>query len=160
MSTPTNDLPQDTRNTVIGILNDRLADAIDLGRHAKQAHWNIKGPHFIALHELFDQVHAHANDYVDLIAERVTTLGGKAEGDIATVAAKSTLPKYPSDIVAGSDHVDALSASLATFAAQARAAIDETDNLGDAVSADILTEVTRGIDTDLWMVSAHNQATS
>jgi len=72
-----NDLPVNTRTKVIDLLNARLADAIDLGAQTKHAHWNVKGPNFIALHELFDKVAEHVEDYVDTIAERVTSLGGR-----------------------------------------------------------------------------------
>src|SRR6059058_239065 len=110
-----NDLPESTRGQVIDLLNQRLADAIDLQLQSKQAHWNVKGPQFIALHKLFDEIHAAADEYVDLLAERIVQLGGVAEGVTAIVAERSELPQYPINISSGEEHVWALSNALASF---------------------------------------------
>ena len=152
-----NDLPEGVRVKVVQLLNERLADCIDLQTQTKQAHWNVKGPHFIALHELFDQVNAAVEDYVDEIAERAVQLGGVAEGTARIVARRSTLAEYP-PAVDGRSHVEALSSALAAFGQSARKAIDEADKLGDRDTADIFTEVSRGIDKWLWFVEAHLQA--
>ncbi|HLM60429.1 MAG TPA: DNA starvation/stationary phase protection protein Dps [Pyrinomonadaceae bacterium] len=153
-----NDITKENREKVIGLLNSRLADAIDLKTQAKQAHWNVKGPHFIGLHELFDQVSTAVEEHVDLIAERVTALGGTALGTARVVAQNSSLAEYPLEIFDGSAHVDALSTAMADFNKRVRQNIDEADKLDDAVSADVLTEVSREIDKLLWFVEAHNQA--
>src|SRR5258707_14235270 len=102
-----NSLPQSIRLQSVGLLNRNLASAIDLERQAKQAHWNVKGPNFIALHELFDKVAEGAEEFIDLLAERVTALGGTAEGRLQAVTGQSALPSYPGDIVSGWEHVDA-----------------------------------------------------
>src|SRR6201987_4138549 len=117
-----NDLPSNVRVEVSELLNARLADAIDLGAQSKHAHWNVKGPNFIALHELFDKVAESVEDQIDTIAERITALGGRAQGTIASVARRSTLKPYPEDITEGLEHVDALSAVVADYAARVRAA--------------------------------------
>src|SRR5437868_9806929 len=109
-----NDLPETTRRQMIDLCNARLADAIDLQTQTKQAHWNVKGPHFIALHELFDSVAGEVLGFVDDVAERITALGGTAEGTIAAVSQKSKLPAYSLTITSGRDHVEALSTALAT----------------------------------------------
>jgi starvation-inducible DNA-binding protein len=153
-----NDLPAATRTQVIELLNARLADAIDLNTQAKHAHWNVKGPHFIALHELFDQVAENIEEHVDTIAERVTALGGVAQGTLAAVARATSLRPYPEDISEGLAHVDALSAALAAFGARARAAIDEATNLRDADTADLFTGVSRDVDKYLWFLEAHLHA--
>lgn len=153
-----NDLPKETREKMIATLNSRLADASDLKSQAKQAHWNVKGMSFIALHELFDQVATQAEEYTDLIAERVTILGGTALGTVRVAASNSTLSEYPLEITDGADHVDALSSALADFGKKVRANIDEADDLGDMDTADLFTEVSRGIDKLLWFVEAHIQA--
>src|ERR1700751_5137122 len=127
-----NDLPVNTRTRVIELLNARLADAIDLGTQSKYAHWNVKGPNFIALHELFDKVAESIEDQIDTIAERITALGGRAHGTIASVARRTTLKPYPEDIAEGLAHVDALSAALADYAAKIRAAIETAARMGDA----------------------------
>ena len=152
------DLSKDKREKLIEILNTRLADAADLKSQAKQAHWNVKGMSFIALHELFDQVATNVEGYVDTIAERVTTLGGTAMGTVRVAAEKSTLQQYPLEITDGADHVDALSTALADFGKKVRENIDEADELGDADTADIFTEISRNIDKDLWFVEAHIQS--
>ena len=153
-----NDLPEATRAKVIDLLNGRLADSIDLMLQAKQAHWNVKGPNFIALHELFDEIADKAEDYVDLIAERVTQLGGIAEGTLPAVARRSTLAEYSLTLADGKDHVEALATALAAVGRLVRRAIDESDEWGDRDTADLFTEVSRGIDKQLWFVEAHLQS--
>jgi starvation-inducible DNA-binding protein len=153
-----NDLPVKTRTAVCQILNDRLSDLIDLKLRTKQAHWNVKGPEFFQLHELFDAIAAVLEPLIDETAERVTALGGVAEGTVSAVGKRSSLPAYPLDIFAGPDHVEALSASFAIVAKATRKSIDECDELGDADSADLLTEASREIDKQLWFLEAHLQA--
>ena len=152
-----NDLPKSTRMEVIGIVNQRLADVIDLQIQLKQAHWNVKGPHFIGLHELFDKIAEDVENYVDMIAERVVQLGGIAEGTVRTAAARSRLEEYPLNIADGAAHVEAVARALSTFGREARMTIDETARLDDADTADLFTEVSRGIDKWLWFVEAHTQ---
>src|ERR1700719_4405922 len=120
-----NDLSEATRAKVIGLLNARLADCTDLQTQTKQAHWNIKGPNFIALHELFDKINEEVQDYVDDIAERAVQLGGVAEGTARTVAKRSSLAEYPAKAVDGRSHVEALSSALAAFGKAARQAITQ-----------------------------------
>ena len=153
-----NDIPLKTRVELIALLNQRLADAIDLQLQMKQAHWNVKGPHFIGLHELFDKIDEAVEEYVDLIAERAVQLGGVAEGTIRLAAEHSRLPEYPLEISDGSAHVEAVSRALSTFGESARRTIDEADELGDADTSDMFTEISRGIDKWLWFVEAHSQA--
>src|SRR6266568_220288 len=150
-----NDLPESARGQVIDLLNERLADAIDLETQTKQAHWNVKGPQFIALHKLFDEISEAVEEYVDLLAERVVQLGGVAEGTARTVAERSELPEYPLTISTGEEHVWALSNALASFGERIRRAIDETDDLGDDDGTDICTQISRGVDKWLWFVEAH-----
>lgn len=153
-----NDLPADARKKLIDLLNARLADAIDLATQVKQAHWNVKGPSFIALHKLFDEVRDSVDEAVDEIAERAVMLGGTALGTARVVAKASTLKEYPLQIVDGLDHVNALSDALAAFGKNIRAAIDEADKLGDKDTADLFTGVSREADKYLWFVEAHVQA--
>lgn len=152
------DLPQDKREELVAILNQRLADASDLKSQAKQAHWNVKGMNFIALHELFDQVSTSVETHIDDIAERITTLGGTAMGTIRVAAQNSSLSEYPLEITDGTAHVDALSTALADFGKKVRADIDKSDELGDADTADLFTGISREIDKLLWFVEAHIQA--
>ena len=151
-----NDLPAATRARVAELLNARLADCIDLQTQCKQAHWNVKGPSFIALHKLFDDINEDVEEYVDLLAERVVQLGGVAEGTARMVAARTTLEDYPL-VTGGEAHVDALSSALAAFGGVTRKAIDQVDELDDADTVDILTEISRGVDKWLWFVEAHLQ---
>ena len=153
-----NDLSKQTRNKVIDLLNARLADASDLKSQAKQAHWNVKGIHFFQLHELFDQVATAVEAHTDLIAERVTALGGTAMGTIRMAAKNSSLSEYPLEITDGTAHVDALSTALADFGKNVRKNIDQATDLGDADTADLFTEISREIDKLLWFVEAHIQA--
>lgn len=152
------DINSEKREQIVEILNARLADAIDLQAQSKQAHWNVKGMSFIALHELFDQAATEVDGYVDMIAERVTILGGTAEGTIRVASEKSTLPQYPLEITDGRDHVDALSTAFATFGKNVRQNINDIGEIGDADTEDLFTEVSRGVDKMLWFIEAHIQS--
>jgi starvation-inducible DNA-binding protein len=153
-----NDLPAATREKVISLLNQNLADSIDLGLIAKQAHWNVKGPSFIALHELFDKVAEEVEEAIDTIAERITALGGVAEGTVQVVGKRTRLSPYPLDISKGRDHVAKLADAIAAVGKSARAAIDESSKLGDLDTADLFTGISRELDKQLWFVEAHLQA--
>jgi len=153
-----NSLPVTSRSQLIALLNKRLADCLDLQLQAKVAHWNVKGPSFIGLHQLFDTIHGSLVEYADLIAERAVQLGGTAQGTARLVAMRSGLDEYPTDLAVERHHVEAMSGALATFGAAARRAIDEAAHLGDAGTADLFTEISRGIDKSLWLVEAHLQS--
>ena len=157
MNPTKNDLPSLKRVAVIKLLNEALADLIDLQLQSKQAHWNVKGPHFIGLHELFDSVSGEVLGFIDLVAERAVALGGTAEGTVEIVGKRSKLNAYPIDITSGRDHVDALSNALAAAGKSIRAAIDTSNEHGDADTADIFTEISRDLDQKLWFVEAHLQ---
>jgi starvation-inducible DNA-binding protein len=150
-----NDLPEATRRKSIELCNVRLADAIDLQTQCKYAHWNVKGPHFIALHELFDKINEDVEHYVDLIAERSVQLGGSADGTARMAVKRSSLAEYSTSSASGQDHAEALASVLASFGKLARRAVDESNEVNDADTADIFTEISRGVDKWLWMVEAH-----
>jgi starvation-inducible DNA-binding protein len=152
-----NDLPEDARSSLIDLLEARLADAIDLQTQMKQAHWNVKGPTFISLHELFDKINEEVEEYVDLIAERAVQLGGMVHGTARQVASRSTLSEFPA-ARDGRQHVEAVTTALAAFGKGVRTAIDQSDGLGDKDTADLFTEISRGVDKWLWFVEAHHQA--
>src|SRR5581483_400365 len=133
-----NSLPEAVRAQAVDLLNRHLACAVDLKAQAKQAHWNVKGSDFIALHELFDKVADEAEGFVDLIAERITAL-----------------PPYPTNIFSGPDHLDSLSTALSLFGKSVREAIDTAAGFGDADTADLFTEISRETDKQLWFVEAH-----
>ena len=147
-----NDLSEATRVKAIELLNARLADCKDLETQTKQAHWNVKGPNFIGLHELFDKINEDVEDYVDEIAERAVQLGGVAEGTARVVAKRSSLPEYPLNAADGHSHVEALSSALAAFGKSARKAIEQANELGDLDTSDLFTQVSRGVDKWLWFV--------
>jgi starvation-inducible DNA-binding protein len=155
MNATRNDLPEETRQAMVTLLNYRLADALDLYLQTKQAHWNVKGPSFIALHELFDSVAEHVEAQSDTLAERAVALGGVAEGTLQAVSERSTLAAYDRALVSGMGHVRALSDALAAYGKAIRAAIAAADEVGDADTADLFTEVSREVDKDLWFVEAH-----
>lgn len=153
-----NDLPTDVRSRMIALLNQQLADTFDLLSQTKQAHWNVKGPRFIALHEMFDDFAEGLEGYVDEIAERVTALGGYAMGTLRMAAKASSLPEYPTDVIGDMDHVRALAERYAALAASTRRAIDTAAEAGDQDTADLFTEVSRSLDKWLWFLEAHLQA--
>jgi len=154
--TPTkHGLDAETRQSVIELLNARLADVIDLELQAKQAHWNVKGPNFIGLHELFDQLAGAAAGYKDEIAERAVMLGGVAVGTSQAVVERTTLPPYPATAQDWKTHVDCVSSALSKFGTALRQAIEDADELEDAVTADLFTAITHGVDKYLWFVESH-----
>lgn len=152
-----NNLSSNAKTVSLGVLNARLADAIDLALLTKQAHWNIKGPQFIALHEMIDGFRTEIDTHVDTIAERVVQLGGTALGTSQAVTGASTLAPYPTDIYTSKDHLAALIERYAKVASTVRVAVDETDDAGDADTADIFTAFSRALDKALWFLEAHVQ---
>ena len=150
-------LPAGVRGEMIDLLNARLADTLDLYSQTKQAHWNVKGPEFYQLHLLFDEHAGHADGWTDLIAERVAILGGYANGTVRMAASNSSLDEFPADITESMEYVEAVAARWATYANAIREAIDEADKAGDATTADLLTEISRQADMDLWFQEAHLQ---
>lgn len=157
MPTTRNDLPDNARKAMIALLNARLVDAIDLRLAVKQAHWNVKGPNFIALHELFDQIQARVDAFVDEIAERGVALGGVVAGTTQVVAKGASLEPYPANLSDENEHLKALADRIAAFGKLARAAIDAADEAGDKDTADLFTGVSRQMDKDLWFIEAHLQ---
>ena len=151
-------IPADSRAKINKVLNQHLADSFDLMSQAKQAHWNVKGSDFWQLHKLFDEVAERAAEWVDEFAERITALGGYANGTVRMAAATSTLTEFPTEITESMDYVRAVADRLAAFTNSARAAIDQTDKLGDADTADLFTEVSRCADKYLYFLEAHLQS--
>jgi starvation-inducible DNA-binding protein len=154
-----NDISPNRRSELNALMNQRLASAVDLQMQMKQAHWNVKGPSFIGLHELFDKVARSVESYVDMIAERIVQLGGIAQGTVRVSAALSLLEEYPLAIADGMAHVGAVAKALATFGHEARGTINEATQLDDADTADLFTEISRGLDQWLGFIEAHSQAT-
>ena len=152
-----NDLKSNTRDEVIAVLNQHLACTFDLMSQTKQAHWNVKGPQFIGLHKLFDELAEGIEPYVDMLAERITALGGVALGTVRMAASTTLLEEYPSDITQGMTHVNMLVQRYGALAKMIRAAIEKTDELGDADTADMLTDLSRDLDKWLWFLEAHTQ---
>jgi starvation-inducible DNA-binding protein len=152
------DLDSETREQVITLLNQQLADTFDLYSQTKQAHWNVKGAQFFQLHELFDKLATETLVYVDDIAERVTTLGGTALGTARMSSSGSRLTEYPVKVIGSQESVEALVERYAALAASTRAAIDASDDLNDADTADLFTGISRGLDKSLWFLEAHLQA--
>jgi starvation-inducible DNA-binding protein len=152
-----NDLKSNAKKTAIELLNANLAEAIDLALATKQAHWNLKGPQFIAVHEMLDGFRTQLDGHADTMAERVVQLGGTALGTTQTVAKTSTLPPYPTDIYAIKDHLAALIERYGAVANRLRRSIDQAAEAGDADTADIFTAASRDLDKALWFLEAHVQ---
>ncbi|MCX6967160.1 MAG: DNA starvation/stationary phase protection protein Dps [Verrucomicrobia bacterium] len=155
---PTNiDLPPQMRERIIELLNAQLADTADLYSQTKQAHWNVKGPHFMQLHLLFDQLAEELFPWIDTIAERATALGGMAAGTVRMAGSTSRLPEWPLHVVEGMASVEELVERYAELAASTREAIKSAMDLGDADTADLFTNQSRGLDKSLWFLQAHLQ---
>ncbi|MBX3381618.1 MAG: DNA starvation/stationary phase protection protein Dps [Phycisphaeraceae bacterium] len=151
-----NTLSKKIKSDSIDLLQARLADSLDAYSHAKQAHWNVRGPGFIAIHELFDKVADAVAESADAIAERLATLGGSPSGTARDTAKNSTLKAYPHGIANEHKHVEALAASLSSLATGYRDAIDQSNKIGDAVTCDLFTRLTGELDKYIWFIESHN----
>ncbi|HYZ34018.1 MAG TPA: DNA starvation/stationary phase protection protein Dps [Crenalkalicoccus sp.] len=152
-----NDVPDNAKKVSIGVLQGCLTDTIDLYNATRQAHWNVKGPKFISLHELFERFYNQLQEATDELAERIVQLGATANGTTQSLQA-SRLPPYPTDLYAGEDHLKALTERYAQVAKTLRQGINQTDEAGDADTSDLLTERSREMDKALWMIEAFLQA--
>ncbi len=150
-----NDLSQQTRVKIVALLSPRLSDCIDLHWQAKQAHWNCKGPNFIGLHQLFDQVAEETDEWADLIAERMVQLGGVTNGTIRVAAKDSSIPEYALEAAEATLHADLLARHLAQFGNAVRKGIKTASDAEDQDTADIFTEVSRAVDKLVWFLQAH-----
>lgn len=155
MKSPDNGLASNTKTEMVALINSRLAEAIDLALTTKQAHWNLKGPAFIAVHEFLDDVREDVDEQVDIIAERAAQLDGVALGTVQAVAKSTTLPAYPTDIHKVEDHLKALVEHFGKVSKAAREAIEKADAAGDADTADIFTAYSRMLDKNLWFLRSH-----
>ncbi|HVY50609.1 MAG TPA: DNA starvation/stationary phase protection protein Dps [Devosia sp.] len=155
MKSPDIGLKSNTRTAMVALCNARLADTIDLALAVKQAHWNLKGPTFIAVHELLDMLRDHLDANADTVAERVAQLDGVALGTTQAVGEASALPAYPTGISKVADHLAALVERYAALSKAVREAIDTADDAGDAGTADIFTSFSRDLDKDLWFLRSH-----
>ncbi|HEY9787798.1 MAG TPA: DNA starvation/stationary phase protection protein Dps [Candidatus Obscuribacterales bacterium] len=149
------DLTPNTRAAVAEILNETLAITLDLWTQTKQAHWNVKGRDFYQLHLLFDEIAGELDGYIDMVAERVTALGGVAMGTVKMAAGRTILPEYPHEAIDGEEHVSALSERVAIYAQHVRRNIDRSAELSDQDTADLYTEISRTIDKRLWFLESH-----
>ena len=149
------DLPAEKREVLVTILNARLAETTDYALSLKQAHWNVKGRQFVAIHEMLDPMFDETVGWADMMAERAVILGGQAYGTLQSAAKATSLPAFPVEATSVADLLGALAASLGKLGAAVRRAIDEATGLGDADTADLFTEVSRGLDKQLWYFEAH-----
>ena len=158
MNNTRNDLPSEARHAIADLLNQHLADTFDLYGQIKQAHWNVKGAQFYQLHQLFDDLAENVLEYVDTIAERVTALGGVARGTVRMSASASRLQEFPGEALSSLPCVEVLAARYAQLAKSTRAGIDTAATHRDADTADLFTELSRGLDKALWFLEAHLQS--
>lgn len=150
-------LPEKERVQIIGLLNKTLASTSDLYAQLKQAHWNVKGMQFIALHLLLDKIAEEVEEQVDIVAERVTSLGGTALGTLQEAVKNTQLRIYPVDIFAEKDHLEHLTHNFAILGELSRNNIDETAKLDDMATNDLYIDLVRMLDKNLWFLEAHLQ---
>ena len=160
MSRQNKALHEEQQTKLIEMLNRRLADTIDLQLQSRQAYWNVKGPHFMALRELFDKVTKGVEEYANLIAEHIVQLGGTAEGTAHAVARRSSLDEYWLSTANGQGHIEALSTTLTAFGKHARYASEQATEMKDTDTADIFKQIARGIDKWLWFVETSQKEDS
>ena len=152
-----NDIPESARESMVGLLNQQLADTFDLYTQLKQAHWNVKGMNFMPLHQLFDDLANNFVGYADMIAERATALGGRAEGTARMAVSNSRLEELPLELTDGKEYVIAIVDRFAQYAASLRSAIDTSADANDAVTSDLFTEIAREVDKSLYFLESHVQ---
>jgi starvation-inducible DNA-binding protein len=148
-------IPQEIRLYLITLLNHSLACTVDLRSQVKQASWNVKGTDFSLLQTLFETIATELNAYVNLMAERIVVLGGEVLGTVRIAATQSTLPEYPGGLVEGNAHVLALAERFAHYTTAIRHAIARAADVGDADTAAIYTDISRGVDKRLGSLDAH-----
>jgi len=153
--TTKNSLDVTTRAEMVGILNQLLADGLDLYSQTKQAHWNVKGMNFIALHQLFDEIAESVEDFLDLLGERVTALGADAQGTVRMSASNSRMPEFPDDLKTGEDFVETMRDRVSMFANETRASVDKAMESGDEATADLFIEIVREMDKYTYFLEAH-----
>ncbi|HDZ72156.1 MAG TPA: DNA starvation/stationary phase protection protein Dps [Aurantimonas coralicida] len=158
LHTTKNPLSENIRGSMVQLLQKHLGSAVDLTYQTKQAHWNVKGMNFIAVHKLFDELHEVTEAYVDDIAERLTGMGGQAHGTVQAAVENSVLEPYPLDLVKSEDHLKRLADSYARWSDEVQKGIEEASEAGDALTEDLLTEVGRGLDKSLYFLESHFQA--
>jgi starvation-inducible DNA-binding protein len=146
-----------TTDELVVLLNQTLADTLDLAYQTKQAHWNVKGYNFYGLHLLFDNLYGQLSTYVDDFAERAVTIGGQALGTLRSASSRSQLDEYPLDALGSKAHVDALVDRYGEYTSRVRQAIRKAEKLGDPDTADLYTSVSRAMDKALWMLTAHQE---
>lgn len=149
------ELPDAARKDLVTLLNQQLANLADLHSQTKHAHWNVKGQQFWSIHKLFDELAGKVLESVDEVAERLTGLGGVANGTVRQSAAASKLAEYPAEAFKGLAAVKAVADAFGTAANSARAAIDASNEFGDAITADLLTQVVGELDASLYFLEAH-----
>lgn len=152
-----NEMNENLRASMVGLLQKHLGSAIDLSYSCKQAHWNVKGMNFIAVHKLFDELHEQTEAYVDLIAERLTALGGQAQGTVQAASQNTILTPYPLDLVDSEGHLKRLADNFANIGKAVRDAVKESDEAGDDLTADLFTQIGRGLDESLYFLESHFQ---
>ncbi len=152
----TNYLTDNAREASINHLNIALASSIQLQLAIKQAHWNIKGPGFIGIHQLLDEVYDRMSEHVDTIAERCVILGGTADGTLDGVKKNGKLDAYPRDAVHQDTHIDELKSRMVAFTGIVHESLKEVGELGDEETADLFTAVSRGVSKDAWFIGAHH----
>ena len=153
-----NPISENIRGSMIELLQTHLATAVDITYQTKQAHWNVKGMNFIAVHELFDDLHEETEEYVDTIAERLTAIGGQAHGTVQAASENSLLDPYPLDLVKSEDHLKRLTESYAKWSAAVAEGIEEASEAGDPLTEDLLTAIGRGLDKGIYFMESHFQA--
>lgn len=153
-----NPISENIRGSMVELLQTHLATAVDITYQTKQAHWNVKGMNFIAVHELFDDLHEETEEYVDTIAERLTAIGGQAHGTVQAASENSLLDPYPLDLVKSEDHLKRLTESYAKWSAAVAEGIEEASEAGDPLTEDLLTAIGRGLDKGIYFMESHFQA--
>jgi starvation-inducible DNA-binding protein len=154
------DIPEQNRQRLIQMLNQELADLTDLYQQMKHAHWNVKGPQFFQLHKLYDEIALELLQELDLIAERITALGGFAKGTLKMAAGSTRLEEFPEDALMDLRSIEALIQVCSQVAQTVREGIDFAEENKDQGTVDLLSGTVLELDKSLWMLQAHLQGSN
>ncbi|HEV2600796.1 MAG TPA: DNA starvation/stationary phase protection protein Dps [Candidatus Babeliales bacterium] len=150
-------IPERERIELIELLNNTLASTADLYAQCKHAHWNVKGMNFIALHKLFDELAHDLEEQVDVVAERVTSLGGTALGTIQSTVQNTGLRPYPTGTLTAEKHLEHLAHNFAILGELSRNGMKKSEQLEDMATNDLYIDLARMLDKNLWFIEAHLQ---
>lgn len=148
-------LPEETRAKVVSLLQPVALALLSMAGIARKAHWNVRGPMFAELHELFGGLYTATSDHADVIAEHIAMLGFPVGGDHLDVAEGSAITRMPATLTAGRDLAKAVADRLTTTLMVVDAPKKELLLLGDDDAQQKILDASMALSKIGWMLLAH-----